>query len=1137
MKFIKRGFAQKLIIVLVALMVFNIAVPKQVKAWDIGGVLLKPISSLILVWMASIDVQLGTFLYGIGQATDDISDIVEDITDGDDPGGVSVGTYEVVERDPLTLEIDANNKTFTAEDILIGPDAIFQGKIGLLDANFFQADDVGKALNGFSLTYTIKLAIAEIYVVLRNLCAVIMLGGLIFVGIRILLTSNHPEKQAQWKSILTDWLIGLVLLIFVHILMIGIFYISDTITFVLAKTLVGSGSMNSELISKCADSWDSAEQIICLFMLGYLIYLTVIYAIAYFKRLFWVALLIVFAPVMALMYSFGRATKQIFGQWLKEYMMIVLIQPYHMLVYTVLVSLPLAMVGSTTGAGPTGVTSWLGNTFTLIYALGAMSFIKPAEKYMRGLFGMDKSAAASHASYESGKKTLDTGIKTVATIAAAVGTAGAASAAMGAGGMLSSGAGGMLSDGAAKLMAKETAGTIGSDAAASMGGEEGLSSIFQNLGAEGSTNFAEALTGKNGGQLMQAFSGENGAQLQQTFSGENGGQLLSMITGENGGQVLDILNGENGGAFLSAIAEGNGDVDLEKFSTSKTEKTSEKKESSSGAGDESIEAITDGKTDLKDIEVLGEMVETLNPEDQSSGDRLQNLRNLKQEYLDTAEQYEKEGKHKEAEEYRAQADAVQEDIDEIEKNGGEGTGTSSKDEVRDVSETDDGADAAKDAGAALVLEMNDKDKGGIGTIKANNVIINADNITQGKGEGAGKGLGLGKGEGAGAGKEEKGEGTQGADGKKANLTDSIRAIAHEDRLRQLGIKRGESDGEGDNDGQVDIANEGKEKRKIRFPGAMSRNFLGVMTGQKSAMDTIENSAFNRKLSSKSKEWATTEGDSKKAKFKRFIGEKTGKVGQKLGKAGDFIKALEATGGLDEIHGALNEFRDSFFDTNTSGDWKPTNERMKERAKDRQEQTKYEMVNRQEKEWLINDFEIKLRAEHPDRNKYPDKLIRSMAEDKAKEKAKSLADTYVPLGVTSLSMAYKCDQDRKEYGLTAKEAAIQRMQYEGFIHDSKNIAFVNENYPKEDGSKNDYTNLEEAYGPNTRDYFQSGYQQIDNMDLLYRLTNTLNVSAEKGMQLDQILRRKGGEIDYSKIETKISKEQKEELRKVLDEYKK
>lgn len=62
MKFVKSEFAKKLIIVLIALMIFNIAVPRQAYALDIGGILLKPLTSLILVIVASVDVMVGSFL-------------------------------------------------------------------------------------------------------------------------------------------------------------------------------------------------------------------------------------------------------------------------------------------------------------------------------------------------------------------------------------------------------------------------------------------------------------------------------------------------------------------------------------------------------------------------------------------------------------------------------------------------------------------------------------------------------------------------------------------------------------------------------------------------------------------------------------------------------------------------------------------------------------------------------------------------------------------------------------------------------------------------------------------------------------------------------------------------------------------
>lgn len=65
MKFFKSNFAKKLIIILVILMIANIAIPKEVKAWDLGGILMKPITSIILANLVQIDVTMGIILNGL----------------------------------------------------------------------------------------------------------------------------------------------------------------------------------------------------------------------------------------------------------------------------------------------------------------------------------------------------------------------------------------------------------------------------------------------------------------------------------------------------------------------------------------------------------------------------------------------------------------------------------------------------------------------------------------------------------------------------------------------------------------------------------------------------------------------------------------------------------------------------------------------------------------------------------------------------------------------------------------------------------------------------------------------------------------------------------------------------------------
>ena len=89
----------------------------------------------------------------------------------------------------------------------------------------------------------IRETVAIIYVVLRNICALIMLAGLIFTGIRILLNSHNPQKRGTYLMLIQDWLAGMALLIFSHIIMIGIFYVSDKLVNAISVSTTGLGGI------------------------------------------------------------------------------------------------------------------------------------------------------------------------------------------------------------------------------------------------------------------------------------------------------------------------------------------------------------------------------------------------------------------------------------------------------------------------------------------------------------------------------------------------------------------------------------------------------------------------------------------------------------------------------------------------------------------------------------------------------------------------------------------------------------------------------------------------------------------------------------------------------------------------------
>lgn len=67
--------------------------------------------------------------------------------------------------------------------------------------------EIGDVAVGNTIMEGVRKAVARIYYLLRNICGFIMLGGLIFTGIRILTSTNIPSKKSQYLYYLQDWII------------------------------------------------------------------------------------------------------------------------------------------------------------------------------------------------------------------------------------------------------------------------------------------------------------------------------------------------------------------------------------------------------------------------------------------------------------------------------------------------------------------------------------------------------------------------------------------------------------------------------------------------------------------------------------------------------------------------------------------------------------------------------------------------------------------------------------------------------------------------------------------------------------------------------------------------------------------
>lgn len=438
----------KIIILLVIIMIFNIIFPVHSNAGFIAGILTKPICFFIVSAVDGINVILNSIFVPADAGWKDFQEAVDNADDGGVINKILQGKYST----------------------LMSPDKIFKGEVELLNANIFKAPvyngNFGKlfgAVNGTSIASALKVAVSSVYIILRNIAAIILLCLLIYTGIRILLKSASPYDQAKWKQALIDWIKALCLLMFMHFIMIGIFYISDLIVDSLKGAMYNNLPIVVMIRNAFANStiWNGSESVITTIMYIYITYLTIVFIIAYFKRLAWIVILIIISPIVAVTKALGTTQTKIFERWFREYTYTVLLQPFHMLIFFVLVAIPLGMMDNSVDS-----VSFLemfkfeaANYGIYFYILVALSMIRPAEKFLYSLFGFNNSAIAKQGSSESGVKTLkavEKVVKDTAGLAAGIVTGGVAAGAgvsskFGASGALGGGPGGLPGGGPGRL--------------------------------------------------------------------------------------------------------------------------------------------------------------------------------------------------------------------------------------------------------------------------------------------------------------------------------------------------------------------------------------------------------------------------------------------------------------------------------------------------------------------------------------------------------------------------------------------------------------------------------------------------------------------------------------------------------------
>lgn len=279
--------------------------------------------------------------------------------------------------------------TVTVENILFSGSDVkgFEG-IQILDVDFF---NFNTGLSDTVLAF--RGAIAQWYYILRLIAAAVLLVILIYVGIRMAL-STVASEQAKYKQMLTDWVASMALLFVLHYIIKFVITVNSAFIGALAgvaksTTLVGGKTVGAAFDSALMSSifTNGIGGIFAAIMYIMVKGQALMFFILYMKRMITVGFLIMIAPLITITYSIdkmGDGKAQALNTWLKELTYNILIQPFHCIIY-------LAFFGA--------IAKMLHNAdyniSAYILAFVVLMFMKNAEKILRQIFNFQANSMSS----------------------------------------------------------------------------------------------------------------------------------------------------------------------------------------------------------------------------------------------------------------------------------------------------------------------------------------------------------------------------------------------------------------------------------------------------------------------------------------------------------------------------------------------------------------------------------------------------------------------------------------------------------------------------------------------------------------------------------------------------------------------
>ncbi len=416
------------------------------------------------------------------------NDVVEDLSDKDIFGSAIDGIAGIlfygvkilpaIVGKVLSMIMDGvSGEKITVYNVLFN-------KVDLTNINFFENASGANA----TTMNNIRNSVAVWYTAIRNISAVILILILIYVGIRMAI-STVAEDRAKYKTMFVDWLTSLCILFVLNYIMIFTININNS----LVDLIQGVASEQPDMTAVEDKLWSDvfglsfvaglANSVAFMMLIG----MSFVFFFAYIKRMITLAFLIIIAPLITVTYSIdkmGDGKSQALNTWLKEFIYNILIQPFQCIIYLALASTVLQLIVDN-GLGSVSLI----NVFIAIYVL---MFTYQAEEIVKKIFGFDAQSMG---------KTIATAAVTGALIGRATGL---------------------------------------------------FNSKQRNKPSEPSSQYRKRPAQTNQDGVPEETGGSNGTGAGETSVGEEAGANAGAVSGSEAGANAGAVSGSEAGASASA---------------------------------------------------------------------------------------------------------------------------------------------------------------------------------------------------------------------------------------------------------------------------------------------------------------------------------------------------------------------------------------------------------------------------------------------------------------------------------------------------------------------------------------------------------------------------------------------------------